>query len=154
MATRYGSFCPVAKAAEVITGCWTPLILYELMRGSERFSDIQNGVPLMARSLLARRLRELEQDGLIFRIRQDGQRGHLYRLTPAGDALRPLIDLLGRWGTDWRLPYIDADDRNVTHLMWSIRGVFMGRPARASRPSSISSSAMCRARITRSGNGG
>jgi DNA-binding HxlR family transcriptional regulator len=97
MANRYGSFCPVAKAAEVITGRWTPLILYELMRGSERFNEMQNGVPLMARSLLARRLREMEQDGLIYRVRQDGQRGHLYRLTPAGDALRPLIDLMGYW---------------------------------------------------------
>lgn len=130
MANRYGSFCPVAKAAEVITGRWTPLILYELMRGSERFSDIQNGVPLMARSLLARRLREMEQDGLILRIRADGQRGHVYRLTPAGDALRPLIDLLGYWGTDWRVPYVDAEDRNVTHLMWSMRNALMGDASR------------------------
>lgn len=130
MANRYGSFCPVAKAAEVITGRWTPLILYELMRGSERFSDIQNGVPLMARSLLARRLREMEQDGLILRIRAEGQRGHIYRLTPAGEALRPLIDLLGYWGTDWRVPYIDAEDRNVTHLMWSMRNALLGDASR------------------------
>jgi DNA-binding HxlR family transcriptional regulator len=130
MATRYGSFCPVAKAAEVITGRWTPLILYELMRGSERFNDIQNGVPLMARSLLARRLREMEQDGLIYRIPLGRQRGHAYRLTPAGDALRPLIDLLGYWGTDWRVPYIDDEDRNVTHLMWSMRNVLMGEASR------------------------
>ncbi|WP_341702339.1 helix-turn-helix domain-containing protein [Ferrovibrio sp.] len=130
MATRYGSFCPVAKAAEVITGRWTPLILYELMRGSERFSDIQNGVPLMARSLLARRLREMEQDGLIVRVKQQGQRGHTYHLTPAGDALRPLIDLLGYWGTDWRLPEVDDGDRNVSHLMWSMRGALMGEASR------------------------
>jgi DNA-binding HxlR family transcriptional regulator len=132
MANRYGSFCPVAKAAEVITGRWTPLILYELMRGSERFSDIQNGVPLMARSLLARRLREMEQDGLILRIRAEGQRGHIYRLTPAGDALRPLIDLMGYWATDWRVPYIDAEDRNVTHLMWSMRNALLGDASRGS----------------------
>ncbi|HEX6958953.1 MAG TPA: helix-turn-helix domain-containing protein [Ferrovibrio sp.] len=130
MAARYGSFCPVAKAAEVITGRWTPLILYEMMRGSERFSDIQNGVPLMPRSLLARRLREMEMDGLILRIPQEGQRGHLYRLTPAGQALRPLIDLLGYWGTDWRVPHVDADDRNVTHLMWSMRNSLVGEASR------------------------
>lgn len=130
MAMRYGSFCPVAKAAEVITGRWTPLILYEMMRGSERFSEIQNGVPLMPRSLLARRLREMELDGLIARIPQAGQRGHLYKLTPAGDALRPLIDMLGYWGTDWRVPNIDAEDRNVTHLMWSMRNSLMGDASR------------------------
>lgn len=124
MATRYGSFCPVAKAAEVVTGRWTPLILYEMMRGSERFSEIQNGVPLMPRSLLARRLKEMEQDGLILRIPLEGQRGHLYRLTPAGNSLRPLIDQLGHWGNTWRVPHIDAQDRNVSHLMWSMRGLF------------------------------
>lgn len=124
MAVRYGSFCPVAKAAEVITGRWTPLILYELMRGSERFGEIQNGVPLMPRSLLARRLRELELDGILYRISQPGQRGHLYRLTPAGESLRPLIDQLGVWGNDWRVPHADDDDRNVAHLMWSMRALF------------------------------
>lgn len=130
MTSRYGSFCPVAKAAEVITGRWTPLILYELMRGSERFSEIQNGVPLMPRSLLARRLREMEHDGLLLRIREEGKRGHCYRLTPAGNALRPLIDMLGYWGTDWRVPYIDEQDRNVTHLMWSMRNVLVGDASR------------------------
>lgn len=110
----------------MITGRWTPLILYELMRGSERFSEIQNGVPLMPRSLLARRLREMELDGLLFRIQQEGQRGHLYRLSPAGEALRPLIDQLGFWGNTWRVPYIDDQDRNVNHLMWSLRGLFAG----------------------------
>ncbi len=126
MAMRYGSFCPIAKAAEAITGRWTPLILYELMRGSERFSEIQHGVPLMPRSLLARRLREMELDGLLIRIRRQGRPGHLYRLTPAGDALRPLIDQLGQWGTHWRVPHIDAEDRNVSHLMWSMRALFGG----------------------------
>lgn len=124
MAVRYGSFCPVAKAAEVITGRWTPLILYELMRGSERFGEIQNGVPLMPRSLLARRLRELELDGIIYRISQPGLRGHIYRLTPAGESLRPLIDQLGAWGNEWRVPHIDDNDRNVAHLMWSMRVLF------------------------------
>jgi DNA-binding HxlR family transcriptional regulator len=133
MAMRYGSFCPIAKAAEAITGRWTPLILYELMRGSERFSEIQCGVPLMPRSLLARRLREMELDGLIIRIRREGQRGHIYRLTPAGDALRPLIDQLGYWGTHWRVPYIDENDRNVSHLMWSMRGLFSVAPPHGRR---------------------
>lgn len=121
MAMRYGSFCPAAKAAEVIMGRWTPLILCELMLGSERFSDIQQGVPLMPRSLLARRLKEMEQNGLILRIAQPNGRGHLYHLTPAGDALRPLIDQLVLWGQEWRMPFIDKQDRNVSYLMWMVR---------------------------------
>jgi DNA-binding HxlR family transcriptional regulator len=52
----YGQFCPVAKALEVVGTRWTPLVLRELLAGSRRFSDVQRGVPLMSRTLLAQRL--------------------------------------------------------------------------------------------------
>lgn len=121
MSMGYGIFCPVAKAAEVVAGRWTPLILTEMMKGSERFNDIQNGVPLMPRSLLARRLKEMELSGLITRVPQPRGRGHTYHLTEAGNALRGFINQLAEWGSTWRLPYMDGNDRNVTYLMWSLR---------------------------------
>lgn len=120
MGDRYGSFCPVAKAAEVATGRWTPLILSELMMGSRRFGDIQRGVPLMPRSLLARRLKELEIDGLLERKPLPGTRGHSYTLTPAGDALRPVIDALAHWGQTYGVNRIGHEDANVAVLMWSL----------------------------------
>lgn len=132
MDMRYGIFCPVAKAAEVVAGRWTPLILTELMKGSERFSDIQSGVPLMSRSLLARRLKEMELSNLIERVPQG--RSHVYRLTECGNALRPLINQLAEWGSTWRLPYLDERDRNVSYLMYSLRAFLLGRtelPAKA-----------------------
>ncbi|MEL3892798.1 helix-turn-helix domain-containing protein [Ferrovibrio sp. MS7] len=124
---RYGTFCPAAKAAEVIMGRWTLLILSEMMLGSERFSDIQHGVPLMPRSLLARRLKELEQNGLIRREAITGGRGNRYLLTPAGDGLRPLIDQLVNWGQEWRMPFLDKRDRNVSYLMWSVRRMVLAQ---------------------------
>jgi len=64
----YGQFCPVAQAAEVLTERWTPLVIRELaLTGSKRFNDIQRGVPLMSSSLLTKRLRQLEQAGLLER---------------------------------------------------------------------------------------
>lgn len=128
MTTGYGTFCPVAKAAEVFANRWTPLILAEMMKGSDRFSDIQNGVPMMPRSLLARRLKELEQSGLIQRIPQPQGRGHLYRLTEAGNDLRLVVNQLAAWGSTWKLPYLDAKDRNVSFLMWFLRQVLLPRP--------------------------
>lgn len=128
MTSGYGIFCPVAKAAEVVTARWTPLILCEMMKGSTRFSDIQNGVPMMPRSLLARRLKEMEQSGLIQRDPAPQGRGHLYHLTEAGNALRPLINQLAEWGSAWRLPYLDSKDRNVSYLMWWLRQYLMQRP--------------------------
>ena len=67
----YGQFCPVAKAAEVVAERWTPLVIREMIAGSRRFSEIQRGVPLMSSSLLSRRLRELEQAGIIDRLQGD-----------------------------------------------------------------------------------
>ena len=61
----YGQFCPVAKASEVVAERWTPLVLRELLCGSQRFNDLHRGVPLMSRTLLTRRLRELEDAGVI-----------------------------------------------------------------------------------------
>lgn len=125
MDTRYGIFCPVAKAAEVLAGRWTLLILSDMMKGAERFGDIQNGVPLMSRSLLSRRLKELEHTGVIMRVPVG--RSHVYRLTECGNALRPLVNQLAEWGSEWRLPYLDEKDRNVSYLMYSLRGFLLGR---------------------------
>src|SRR6185312_6013466 len=41
----YGSFCPVAKAAEILTERWTPLVLRELLLGSRHFNQLRRGIP-------------------------------------------------------------------------------------------------------------
>ena len=80
----YGQFCPVAMAAEVICARWTPLILRELLCGSTRFNDLRRGVPRMSPTLLSKRLKELEQAGVI-ETRPTGQAGIVeYHLTQAG----------------------------------------------------------------------
>ena len=63
----YGEFCPIAKASEVFATRWTPLVLRELMLGAHSFNDIHRGVPLMSRTLLAERLRQLEENGIVVR---------------------------------------------------------------------------------------
>jgi DNA-binding HxlR family transcriptional regulator len=77
----YGQFCPVAKASEVLAERWTPLVVRELLCGSHRFNELQRGVPLMSRSLLAKRLRELERAGVIERRGSADGRGSEYHLT-------------------------------------------------------------------------
>jgi len=67
MQSRYGQFCPVAKASEVFATRWTPLVLRELMAGMHTFNDIHRGVPLISRAVLVKRLRELEHQGIIER---------------------------------------------------------------------------------------
>lgn len=118
----YRQFCPVAKGAEIVATRWTPLILRELMMGERTFVDIHRGVPLISRGLLAERLRQLEMDGIIAKKRSsDDGRGHQWKLTPAGEALREFIEVLGRWGLIYGRDKVTPQDYDSTVLMWAIR---------------------------------
>src|SRR5262245_6454384 len=55
----YGQFCPIAVACETFAERWTPLILRELLGGARRFNEIRRCIPLISRTLLTQRLREL-----------------------------------------------------------------------------------------------
>ena len=117
----YGQFCPVAKAAEIIAERWTPLILRELLSESHRFNDIHRGVPLMSKSLLSKRLKELEYAGLIVHRKPSGSTDHGYYLTEAGEALRPIIMGMGEWGHRYVRSNFDHQDLDPSLLMWDIR---------------------------------
>ncbi len=119
--TDYGQFCPVAKASEVVAERWTPLVIREMIAGSSRFSDIQRGVPLMSSSLLSRRLRDLEQAGIIERVKGAGPRSTEYVLTEAGRELRPVVEMLGVWGQRWATHNLTRDDLDASLLLWDMR---------------------------------
>jgi DNA-binding HxlR family transcriptional regulator len=116
----YGQFCPVAKAAEIFAERWTPLVLRELVCGSHRFSDLHRGVPLMSRTLLAQRLQQLENAGIVRSVARTKGRGREYSLTPAGEEFRPVIQGLGEWGQRWARTRLDANDLDPGLLMWDI----------------------------------
>jgi len=111
----YGQFCPVARAAELLCERWTLLVVRELLCGSRRFSDLRRGVPLMSRSVLAQRLRRLQEAGVIERA-DDG-----YALTEAGEALRPLVMAVGEWGKRWVRHPLRKVDIDLDLLMWDMR---------------------------------
>ena len=117
----YGQFCPIAVAAEVFAERWTPLILRELFAGERRFNDIRRGVPLISRSLLATRLRELEDAGVVESRPLARGRGRDYRLTPGGEELRQVVDRLGAWGQRWATGQFDPHNIDVGVLMWNVR---------------------------------
>lgn len=118
--TGYGQFCPVAKAAEVVAERWTPLVLRELFCGSTRFNQLRRGLPLMSQSLLSRRLRTLEQAGVITRSKRKETASFEYRLTEAGQELWPVIEQLGVWGKRWLRARIQQGDLDAGLLMWDI----------------------------------
>jgi DNA-binding HxlR family transcriptional regulator len=116
----YGQFCPVAKATEVIGEKWTLLILRELMLGTTRFNEFQRAISRMSPTLLAKRLRSLEECGIVLRKKISGQRGYEYRLTAAGKELGPLVEILAVWGMRWVRGQMSDDELDVEFLMWDL----------------------------------
>ena len=113
----YGQFCPMAKATELIGEKWTLLILRELLLGTTRFNDFQRAMSRMSPTLLAKRLRTLEESGIIIRKKLSGQKGYEYRLTAAGKELSPLLEMLAVWGMCWARGQLTDDELDVEFLM-------------------------------------
>jgi DNA-binding HxlR family transcriptional regulator len=117
----YGQFCPVAMAAEIVCSRWTALVLRELLNGSSRFNDIRRGVPRMSPTLLSKRLKELEEAGVIVAA-PTGQAGVVdYRLTDAGEELRGVVESLGIWGQRWVESRVTLKNLDPSLLMWDMR---------------------------------
>ena len=117
--TSYGQFCPVAMAAEIVCSRWTPLLIRELMSGSTRFNDLRRGVPRMSPTLLSKRLKELEESGIVS-VDKSGSVSE-YRLTSAGEELRPIVMALGSWGQRWVETELTLRTLDPTLLMWDMR---------------------------------
>ena len=120
MKSGYGQFCPVAVASQIFAERWTPIILRELMAGSDQFNQIHRGLPLISRALLSRRLRDLEAVGVIAKEALPSGHGHRYLLTEAGTEFRPVIEGLGKWGQRWTVR-VDRENLDASFLMWNVR---------------------------------
>ncbi len=116
----YGQFCPVAKAAELFCERWTPLIVRDLAVGATRFSELKRGVPLMSPTLLSRRLKQLEAEGIVERRRAEGRKAWTYHLTPAGMEFVPLIESLGVWGQRWARRQLAENEIDLGLLIWAL----------------------------------
>jgi DNA-binding HxlR family transcriptional regulator len=121
MNAGYNQFCPVAKASEIFATRWTPLIIRELMAGIHSFNDIHRGIPLISRAVLVARLRDLEEHGIVERRARADAAGFGYWLTSAGEALRPLIVELRRWGLAYTRDRIEPGDLDPSVLLWGFR---------------------------------
>ena len=119
--TEYGQFCPVAKATEIVGEKWTLLILRELLMGTHRFNDFQRSMSRISPTVLTKRLKLLEDKGIVTRKRISGQKGHEYRLTPMGRELEPLVEQLAVWGQRWARGQMSDDELDVELLMWDIQ---------------------------------
>jgi DNA-binding HxlR family transcriptional regulator len=116
----YGQFCPIAKAAEIFCERWTALVIRNLGAGAVRFNDIHRGVPHMSATLLARRLRGLEAEGLVERRRTAAGRSWTYHLTAAGAEFLPLVGALAVWGQRWTRRELEDGELDLGLLIWGL----------------------------------
>jgi DNA-binding HxlR family transcriptional regulator len=96
----YGDRCGVARALDLVGERWALLVVRELLLGPKRFTDLRAGLPHVGPDVLAQRLRDLEQSGLVRRGTLPPPAGsRIYELTERGRELEPVVIALGRFGS-------------------------------------------------------
>lgn len=101
MATKrsYADACGIARALDLVGERWALMVVRELLLGPKRFTDIRAGLPHVSTDVLAQRLRDLEQGGVVQRRKlPPPAASQVYELTASGLALEPVLIALGRWG--------------------------------------------------------
>jgi len=117
----YGLFCPTSKACEVLNPRWTIQILGELWGGSTRFNEIKRGLPGISPTLLANRLKEMQENGLIDRL-EDPATGNInYLRTDRAAELDEILQGLARWAQRHIEADIALEDRDADVLMWTLQ---------------------------------
>ena len=102
----YGDSCGIARALDIVGERWALLVARELLHGPKRFTDLRGGLPRVGPDMLAARLRELEEAGVVRRATLPAPAASkVYELTEWGAELAPVLLALGRWGS--RAPLAD-----------------------------------------------
>src|SRR3954462_9326615 len=93
----YNQYCGVARALDLVGERWALLVVRELALGGKRFTDLKNGLPGIGTNVLATRLRQLEMDGIVKRLRPAPPPATtVYILSDYGRRLLPAVLALGR----------------------------------------------------------
>lgn len=91
--------CPVEATLELIGGKWKGIILFYLLNGRLRFSELKRQIGCVTQRMLTKQLRELEASGLVNRIVYAEVPPKVeYELTKVGKSLKPILNSLKKWG--------------------------------------------------------
>ncbi len=100
MLKRKTSMCPAERTLQVIGGRWKVVIIWHLLQGTHRFSELHRALGGVTAKMLTQQLRELEQDRVVVRKVYPVVPPKVeYSLTPLGVSLRPVIHAMCRWGS-------------------------------------------------------
>lgn len=124
----YDDPCGVARALDAVGERWALLVVRDLLLGPKRYSDLAAGLPGMSQNVLAQRLRDLEEHGLVHRrILGPPSGARVYELTDAGYELEDVVVALARWGS--RGPRVARATLTADALVLALRTTFDGAAA-------------------------
>ncbi|PSL23149.1 winged helix-turn-helix transcriptional regulator [Dyadobacter jiangsuensis] len=90
--------CPVTYVMNKIGGHWKPIILYHLLAGSKRYSEIKKAMPHITEKMLIQHLKQLEGDRLLIREAKPVVPPYVtYTLTDGGKELESVINAMAEW---------------------------------------------------------
>ena len=139
--STYPTDCPVAATLDAFGDRWTLLIVRDLLRGINRYADLQRSLGPIAPNLLSGRLRRMEDTGIVTReVYSDRPLRAAYHLTERGHALAPVVITLGpvrhrpAGAAGARLPRLPRRLRwpRAAHGM-ALPGLWRGRAGRRAR---------------------
>lgn len=90
--------CPVTYIMNRIGGYWKPIILYQLMSGPKRYSEIRRAIPAITEKMLIQHLKQLELDNIILRHAKPVVPPYvIYALSTSGQELTPVLQSMAEW---------------------------------------------------------
>ena len=101
--------CPVEASLSIIGGKYKAIILWHLMNGTLRYSELKHLLPQATPKMLTQQLRELEKDAVIHReVYPVVTPKTEYSLTEYGQSLSPIIQSMCDWGSQHMSEQIQA----------------------------------------------
>ncbi len=90
--------CPITYVMEKIGGYWKPIILFHLLSGSKRYSDLRKAIPAITEKMLIQHLKQLEADKLVLREAKPIIPPHVtYSLTASGQGMKDVLYAMAIW---------------------------------------------------------
>ncbi len=96
-------WCPVSYVMNKLGGYWKPIILFQLINGPKRYSELRKSIPTITEKMLIQHLKQLQDDNLVLRKAEPVVPPHVtYTLTNAGVRLTPVMDAMANWAINER----------------------------------------------------
>jgi DNA-binding HxlR family transcriptional regulator len=93
------TLCPVTYVMNKIGGHWKPIILYHLMNGPKRYSELKRAIPQITEKMLIQHLKQLQEDNLVIRKAEPVVPPVVtYSMSAAGKELGEVLIAMAQWG--------------------------------------------------------